>query len=56
MANKVKKQNQDTRKELAHALAPAIRRRNPDWPEARVMSEAFRSADIQIKRGEVRVS
>lgn len=56
MANKKKIQNNDIRREIAAGLAKAIRKQNPTWTLQQVNDAAYRATDLQIKRGEVRVS
>lgn len=56
MANKLKARNQEIRAEIARRLAKDIQRRNPSWTLQQVNDAAYKQADLQIKRGEVRVS
>jgi hypothetical protein len=56
MANKKKALNSDVRREIATNLAKAIRRQHPEWTMQQVNDVAYKTADLQIKRGEVRVS
>lgn len=56
MANKLKAQNQETRAEIARKIARGLKRQNPSWSLQRINDAAFKAADLQIKRGEVRVS
>lgn len=56
MANKLKTRNQEVRSEIAQKLAKSIRRLNPGWTLQQVNDAAYKQADLQIKRGEVRVS
>lgn len=56
MANKLKAQNQVIRAEIARGLAKSIRRQNPSWTLQQVNDAAYKQADLQIKRGEFRVS
>jgi ribose 1,5-bisphosphokinase PhnN len=56
VANKLKQQNREIRAEIASRLARDIQRRNPGWTVQQVNDLAFKQADLQIKRGEVRVS
>ncbi len=56
MANKLKAQNQEVRAEIAKKLAKDIRRKNPSWTLQQVNDAAYKQADLQIKRGEARVS
>lgn len=56
MANKMKQRNSKIRAEIASRLAKDIKRRNWDWTLQQVNDAAYKQADLQIKRGEVRVS
>ena len=56
MANKLKAQNQQIRAEIARKIAKGLRRHNPSWSLQQVNDAAYKAADLQIKRGEVRVS
>ena len=56
MANKLKQQNREIRAEIARKLARGIQRQNPDWTLQQINDVAFKQADLQIKRGEARVS
>ncbi len=56
MANKTKQKNREIRAEIAHRLAKGIRRQNPSWTLQQINDAAFKQADLQIKRGEARVS
>lgn len=56
MANKLKVRNQEIRAEIARKLAAGIQRQNPSWTLQQVNDAAYKAADLQIKRGEARVS
>jgi hypothetical protein len=56
MANRLKAQNQEIRAEIAEKIAKGLKRQNPTWTLQQVNDAAYRAADLQIKRGEVRVS
>lgn len=56
MANKLKEQNKEIRAEIARKLARGIKRQNPGWTLQQINDAAFKQADLQIKRGEARVS
>lgn len=56
MANKTKQRNSEIRAEIASRLAKDIQRRNPGWTLQQVNDAAYKQADLQIKRSEVRVS
>ena len=56
MANKLKAQVYEVRAAIAKEHARVIRKQNPDWTLQQVNSAAYRAADLQIKRGEVRIS
>lgn len=56
MANKLKAQNKEIRTEIARKLARGIRRMNPTWTLQQINDAAYKQADLQIKRGEARVS
>lgn len=56
MANRLKQRNKEIRAEIAAKLAVIIARQNPDWTPQQINDAAYRQADLQIKRGEVRVS
>lgn len=56
MANRTKQKNREVRAEMAWRLAKDIRRQNPSWTLQQVNDAAYKQADLQIKRGQVRVS
>lgn len=56
MANKLKEQNREIRAGIARRLAKSLRRQNPGWTLQQINDAAYKAADLQIKRGEVRVS
>ena len=56
MANKLKAQNQEIRAEIARKIAKGLRRPNPSWSLQQLNDAAYKAADLQNKRGEVRVS
>lgn len=56
MANKLKAQNQEIRAEIAKKIARGLKRQNPSWSLQQLNDAAYKAADLQIKRGEVRVS
>lgn len=56
MANRLKERNKEIRAEIARKLAKGIIRKNPSWTLQQVNDAAFKQADLQIKRGEARVS
>jgi ribose 1,5-bisphosphokinase PhnN len=56
MANRLKEQNREVRAEIARKLARGIKRQNPGWTLQQINDAAFKQADLQIKRGEVRAS
>lgn len=56
MANKLKEQNKEIRAEIARKLAKGIKRQNPGWTLQQINDAAYKAADLQIKRGEARVS
>jgi len=56
MANKLKVQNQEIRAEIAKKIARGLKRQNPSWSLQQLNDAAFKAADLQIKRGEARVS
>jgi hypothetical protein len=56
MANRKKALNGDIRREIAGNYAKVIQRQHPEWTLQQVNDAAYKAADLQIKRGEVRVS
>lgn len=51
MANKLKAQNQEIRREIANNIAKGLKRQNPSWSLQQVNDAAFKAADLQIKQG-----
>lgn len=56
MANKLKAQNLVVRANIARKIAKDLKRQNPSWSLQQLNDAAYKAADLQIKRGEVRVS
>lgn len=56
MANRLKEQNREIRADIARRIAKGLKRQNPSWTLQQINDAAFKAADLQIKRGEVRAS